>query len=142
MTLRSTLTLIASVSLSVAALASSGCSSDDAPPEAGYSCSAKGPCPRDPVPSTSEAKACEALGRDPTCGSAFVAYSKCAFSAKMCSDAGVSDSLADSVNDACNSDYATYTTCLQNKRNEPGAAGAGDAPESGDSGAGGAIGSN
>ncbi|MES1178270.1 MAG: hypothetical protein ABUL62_28370 [Myxococcales bacterium] len=110
--------------VSLSALASFSCSSDG-DPEPQYSCSTKGPCPRDPTPTETEANACEALSVDTTCGAAFRTYATCAFSAKVCTDAGLSDPTLDSTSDACSSAYAKYTTCLDNKVNEPAAAGAG-----------------
>lgn len=128
MKLRSTLSVsVRSLCLvSLAALASFGCSSDS-DPEPKYGCSTKGPCPNDSPPTAEEANACEALSTDATCGAAFKAYSTCAFSAKQCTDAGLSDPTLDSTADACTGAYATYTTCLGNKINDPAAAGAGGA---------------
>lgn len=106
-------------SFSVAATSLVGCKSDDAKSPS-YSCATKGPCPSDPVPSDGEAEACEALMADADCGSAFAAYSECAFSAAMCTDGGLSDPTADATSKACASEYAAYTTCLGNKINDAG----------------------
>ena len=104
--------------LSVAAIGLVGCSGDDSAASApSYSCSNKGPCPNDPVPSASEAASCESLSTDAGCGAAFSAYSACAYSAAICGDGGISDPNADSTSSACNSEYAAYTTCLDNKIN-------------------------
>jgi hypothetical protein len=98
------------------------CSSDGNAP-ASFSCSTKGPCPNDPTPSASEASSCESLAADATCGAAFKAYSSCAFAAAICTDAGLSDPSGDSTAAACNSEFATYTTCLSNKINDAGSGG-------------------
>jgi hypothetical protein len=103
--------------LALVAMTAFGCSSNDAPT---YSCSTKGPCPSDPIPSASQAAACESLAADPDCGDAFSAYSACAFSAAVCADGGLSDPDADATSAACNSEYATYTTCLGNKIDDAG----------------------
>lgn len=99
-----------------------GCGSDDATAASTYSCAAKGPCPNDAVPTDSQAKACESLEQDPTCGAAFKTYALCAYSVAKCTAGGVSDADADSTSDECVSDYAKYTTCLTNKTNDAGAA--------------------
>jgi hypothetical protein len=112
--------LAASFSLVVAALAA--CSSDGAAAPS-YSCSTKGPCPNDPTPSAAEASSCESLAADTTCGASFKAYSSCAFAAAICTDAGLSDPTGDSTAASCNSEYATYTTCLGNKINDAGTGG-------------------
>ena len=127
MTKHSTLsTLAACLTLSLAALALTGCSSNDnAAPPPSFSCATKGPCPGDPTPTADQASSCEALENDATCGPAFKAYSVCAFSIAICSDAGLSDPTADSTSSACNSEYATYTTCLGNKMNDAGNRGRG-----------------
>lgn len=93
-----------------------GCSSDlGAAPPPSYGCTAKGPCENDPVPSAEQASSCQSLQSDATCGAAFDAYSRCAYAAAKCGDAGLSDPTADSVSSECNSEYATYTMCLENK---------------------------
>jgi hypothetical protein len=109
-------TIVASVSLATMSLI--GCSPND-PRAPTFNCATKGPCESDPVPSASEAAACEALAHDATCGAAFTAYSECAFSAAICMDGGISDPSADATSKACASDYAAYTTCLDNKINTP-----------------------
>ncbi len=108
--------------LSLAAVVLFGCSSDDnAAPAPTYSCTTKGPCPSDPVPSAEQAASCMTLSSDAVCGAAFKAYSACAFQVAICTDAGLSDPTADSTSSACNSEYATYSTCLTNKINDAGA---------------------
>jgi len=100
------------------ALASSlvGCSSNlGTAPAPSYGCAAKGPCENDPVPSAAQASSCQSLQSDVTCGEVFDAYSRCAYAAAKCGDAGYSDPTADSVSSECNSEYAAYTTCLGNK---------------------------
>ncbi len=99
-----------------------GCSSDNlgTAPAPSYSCAAKGPCENDAVPSSDQAASCQSLQDDATCGAAFTAYSMCAYSAAKCTDAGLSDPTADSTSSECNSEYATYTTCLGNKMNDAG----------------------
>jgi hypothetical protein len=109
-------TIVATAALATISLA--GCSPDD-PRAPTFSCATKGPCESDPIPSASEAAACEALAKDPTCGAAFTAYSECAFSAAICMDGGISDPSADATSAACASDYAAYTMCLENKINTP-----------------------
>ena len=111
--------------LSFALLASTvvGCSSDNlgAAPAPSYSCSSKGPCENDPVPSKDEASSCQSLQDDTTCGAAFTAYSTCAYSAAKCADSGLSDPTGDSTSSECNSEYAAYATCLGNKMVDGGA---------------------
>jgi hypothetical protein len=108
--------LLACCSFAVVASSLMGCSSDLGTASApSYGCAAKGPCANDPVPSAEQASSCQTLQSDATCGAAFNAYSECAYAAAKCGDAGLSDPTADSVSSACNSEYATYTTCLQNK---------------------------
>jgi hypothetical protein len=116
--------LFAGLSLAVGTLALTGCSSDDnrETTVASYSCSTKGPCAGDPVPSNEEVAACEDLTSDPTCGSAFQAYASCAYAAARCSDSSLSDPDADSASAACVSQYAVYTTCLGTKNVDGGAA--------------------
>ena len=117
MTFQSKLSLLftgCSLVLSLSSL--TGCSSDlGTSPPPSYSCAAKGPCANDPVPSADQASSCQTLQRDSTCGAAFNAYSECAYAAAKCGDAGLSDPTADSVSSECNSEYATYTMCLENK---------------------------
>jgi hypothetical protein len=108
--------------LSLVVVPLTACSSDGAAPPT-YSCSAKGPCPNDPTPSATEASSCESLSADSTCGAAFKAYASCAFTAAICTDAGLSDPSGDSTAASCNSEFATYTTCLSNKINDAGTGG-------------------
>ncbi len=108
--------------LALFASATSACSSDNlgTAPAPSYSCTAKGPCENDAVPSADQAASCQSLQDDATCGAAFKTYSMCAYAAAKCTDAGVSDSIGDSTSSECNSEYATYTTCLGNKMNDAG----------------------
>jgi hypothetical protein len=110
--------LLTCLSLAIGATTVTGCSGTDDNRTTtldSFSCSTKGPCPGDPVPSADEASACEALSADSTCGAAFQAYSACAYSAARCSDSSLSDPDADSTSTDCVAEYATYTTCLGNK---------------------------
>jgi hypothetical protein len=114
--------ILAILSFAFVASATSACSSDNAgsPPPPSYGCTAKGPCANDPTPSTDQASSCQTLQDDTACGAAFTAYSACAYAAAECTDGGMSDPTLDSTASGCNSAYATYTTCLQNKMNDGG----------------------
>ncbi len=119
MSFRSKLSTLAFILLGSAL---SGCSSDDSgtAPAPSYSCSAKGPCQNDAVPTSAEVASCQSLQSDATCGAAFNAYAMCAYAAAKCTDAGISDPTGDSTSTECNSEYATYTTCLGSKMNDAG----------------------
>ncbi|MEO8799281.1 MAG: hypothetical protein ABI551_15430 [Polyangiaceae bacterium] len=121
-TRRFSLHIVALCSTALALVTLVGCGSDDSSPAPTYSCDAKGPCPNDAVPTADQAKACESLEQDPTCGASFKTYSLCAYSVAKCTAAGASDADADSTSDECVSEYAKYTTCLSNKTNDAGAA--------------------
>ncbi len=116
--------LFTCLSLALGIATVSGCSSsgDDnrTTTVESYSCSNKGPCPGDPMPTADETAACEQLSADSTCGAAFQAYSLCAYSAARCSDSSLSDPDADSTSTDCAAEYATYTTCLGNKNVDAG----------------------
>jgi len=112
--------LVACFSFALVASALAGCSSDNGTTPPTYSCESKGPCANDPVPSAQQAQSCQALQSDSACGAAFKTYSMCAYSVAKCTDAGMSDPTADSVSSECNSEYASYTTCLGNKMNDAG----------------------
>ncbi len=115
--------LLTCLSLGIGAATMPGCGDGEdnrATTVESYSCSTKGPCAGDPVPSADEAAACEALSSDTECGPAFQAYSVCAYSAARCSDSSLSDPDADSTSDDCVAEYATYTTCLANKETDGG----------------------
>lgn len=115
----SVVTLSLAVGLVAAALC--GCSSNlGTAPAPTYGCAAKGPCENDPTPSTEEASSCQSLQDDKICGGTFTAYSMCAYAAAKCTDGGMSDPTLDSTSSECNSEYAAYTTCLQNKINDGG----------------------
>lgn len=107
--------VVACFVVSLAASALAGCSSDNSSAPPSYSCTSKGPCANDPVPSSDQASSCQKLQDDSVCGAAFTAYSQCAYAVAICGDGGMSDPTADSVSKACAAEYATYATCLGNK---------------------------
>jgi hypothetical protein len=117
--------LLSCLSLAIGATALTGCGGSDdnvATTADSFSCSTKGPCAGDPVPSADQTAACVELSADGTCGPAFEAYSACAYSAARCGDSSLSDPDADSTSTACVAEYATYTTCLGNKKVDAGSA--------------------
>lgn len=110
--------LLTCLSLTLGAALVTGCGGDDdnvATTLDSFSCSTKGPCPGDPVPSDQEVSACQDLSADDACGAAFRTYFACAYSADRCSDSSLSDPDADATSTTCVAEYATYTTCLGNK---------------------------
>ncbi|MEO8878605.1 MAG: hypothetical protein ABI461_23650, partial [Polyangiaceae bacterium] len=66
------------------------------------------------------ASSCQTLQSDTACGASFDAYARCAYAVAKCTDGGMSDPSLDSTSSECNSEYATYTTCLQGKTNDAG----------------------
>jgi len=74
-----------------------------------FDCSAQGPCPNDPAPTSTSISQCQTAENDPNCGTQFLAYANCAVTNNVCDSSGKSSVPAGD----CTTELTNYTNCLQ-----------------------------